>query len=56
MVAGTAFAASGAWVPRDLLLSLPYGLVVASVLIGKHVDKMEADRAAGIRSLPVMIG
>jgi 1,4-dihydroxy-2-naphthoate octaprenyltransferase len=56
MVAGTAYAASATWYPRDLLLSLPYGLVVASVLIGKHVDKMEADRAAGIRSLPVVIG
>jgi 1,4-dihydroxy-2-naphthoate octaprenyltransferase len=56
MVAGTVFAASARWEPLDLLLSLPYGLVVASVLVGKHIDKLEADRAAGIRSLPVLIG
>jgi 1,4-dihydroxy-2-naphthoate octaprenyltransferase len=30
--------------------------VVASVLIGKHVDKLDADRTAGIRSLPVVLG
>jgi 1,4-dihydroxy-2-naphthoate octaprenyltransferase len=56
MIAGTAFAASAQWQPLDLLVSLPYGLVVASVLVGKHIDKLEADRAAGIRSLPVVLG
>jgi 1,4-dihydroxy-2-naphthoate octaprenyltransferase len=56
MVGGTAFAVSGEWNPAHLAASLPYGLVVASVLVGKHVDKLEADRAAGIRSLPVVLG
>ena len=56
MIAGTAFAVSGRWDPEYLAASLPYGLLVASVLVGKHVDKLGADREAGIRSLPVVLG
>ncbi len=41
----------GAW-----LACLPFALIVTTVLIGKHVDKREADMAKGIRTLPVMIG
>ena len=56
MVGGTYFVTTGelpAWV---LLASLPYALLVTSVLFGKHVDKIEADAAKGIRTLPVMLG
>jgi 1,4-dihydroxy-2-naphthoate octaprenyltransferase len=47
----------GLTTPRRLLAaSLPYGLAVASVLVGKHIDKLEADRKAGVRSVPVLLG
>ena len=56
MVGGTYFVTTGeapAWV---YLASIPYALLVASVLIGKHVDKLPADRDKGIRTLPVVLG
>jgi 1,4-dihydroxy-2-naphthoate octaprenyltransferase len=56
MVAGTAYVASGQWDPLYLVQGLPYGLIVATVLMGKHIDKIGADRAAGVRSLPVLLG
>ncbi|UCF95917.1 MAG: prenyltransferase [Spirochaetaceae bacterium] len=56
MIAGTAYVASGRWDPVYLLHALPYGLIVATVLVGKHIDKLEADRAASLRSLPVLLG
>jgi 1,4-dihydroxy-2-naphthoate octaprenyltransferase len=31
-------------------------VIVASVLVGKHIDKVEADRKASVRSLPVLLG
>jgi len=42
-----------AWV---LVASVPYALGVTSVLLGKHLDKLEFDRAKGIRTLPVVLG
>ena len=56
MTAGSYFIASGelpAWV---WLASLPYGLLVMAVLFGKHIDKLEADSAKGIHTLPVLLG
>jgi len=56
MIGGTYFVTTGetpAWV---LLASIPYALLVTAVLIGKHVDKLPADAAKGIRTLPVMLG
>jgi 1,4-dihydroxy-2-naphthoate polyprenyltransferase len=34
----------------------PYSLIVMSVLIGKHLDKYDIDRAKGIKTLPVVLG
>jgi 1,4-dihydroxy-2-naphthoate octaprenyltransferase len=56
MTGGTAYAISGQITPAMLLLTLPYGLVVASVLIGKHTDKIENDRPVGVNSVPVLLG
>jgi 1,4-dihydroxy-2-naphthoate octaprenyltransferase len=42
--------------PEVWLASIPYALVVTTVLIGKHIDKLEVDAAKGIRTLPVIIG
>jgi 1,4-dihydroxy-2-naphthoate octaprenyltransferase len=56
MVGGTFLAATGTvdwWV---LLVSIPYALLVTSVLFGKHIDKIEADGALGVRTLPVILG
>jgi 1,4-dihydroxy-2-naphthoate octaprenyltransferase len=56
MIGGTAFAASGELSPAMWALTLPYGLIVASVLVGKHIDKIEADKEVGVRSVPVLLG
>jgi 1,4-dihydroxy-2-naphthoate octaprenyltransferase len=56
MIGGTFLAATGtipAWV---LVFSLPYALLVTSVLFGKHIDKVEPDSDLGIRTLPVILG
>jgi 1,4-dihydroxy-2-naphthoate octaprenyltransferase len=56
MVGGSYLAATGTidwWV---LLVSVPYALIVTAVLFGKHIDKIEADRKLGVRTLPVILG
>jgi 1,4-dihydroxy-2-naphthoate octaprenyltransferase len=56
MIAGTFFVTTGtlsAWV---WAASLPYALLVTVVLFGKHIDKLEADAAKGIHTLPVLLG
>jgi len=56
MIGGTYYVTAGT-VPGWLwLASLPYALVVTTVLIGKHIDKYEQDRARGIHTLPVLLG
>lgn len=56
MIAGTAYVASGQLSPNIWWATLPYGLIVASVLVGKHIDKIEADIGVGVRSIPVILG
>jgi 1,4-dihydroxy-2-naphthoate polyprenyltransferase len=56
MIGGTFFVATGtlpAWV---WVASLPYAILVTTVLFGKHIDKISADTAKGIRTLPVILG
>lgn len=43
-----------AWPP--VLASLPYGLGVMSILVGKHTDQLEFDRHHGNGTLPALIG
>jgi 1,4-dihydroxy-2-naphthoate octaprenyltransferase len=38
------------------LACIPYALVVTTVLIGKHIDKLEVDKEKGIHTLPVLMG
>ncbi len=45
---------SGAW--WAALAGVPFGLCVASINIGKHIDKMADDAGKGIHTLPVLIG
>jgi len=56
MIGGTYLVATGtvpAWV---VVFSLPYSLLVTSVLFGKHIDKIVPDTALGIRTVPVILG
>ena len=56
MIGGIYFVATGtlpAWV---YVASLPYAILVTTVLIGKHTDKIAADSAMGIHTLPVILG
>jgi 1,4-dihydroxy-2-naphthoate octaprenyltransferase len=56
MICGTYYVTAGvlpAWV---WLASVPYALVVTTVLIGKHIDKLEQDGSRGIHTLPVLLG
>jgi 1,4-dihydroxy-2-naphthoate octaprenyltransferase len=56
MIGGTFLAATGTIAPWVLLVSVPYALLVTSVLFGKHIDKIEADTKLGVRTLPVILG
>ncbi len=56
MIAGTYYAAVGSVPWQVWPASIPYGLLCTAVLMGKHVDKLPWDQAAGVRTLPVIIG
>jgi 1,4-dihydroxy-2-naphthoate octaprenyltransferase len=56
MIGGGYFAVTGDWDWPILLAALPYGLGATSVILGKHIDKLEADRAKAIHTLPVVLG
>jgi 1,4-dihydroxy-2-naphthoate octaprenyltransferase len=56
MIGGTYFVTTGRFPFWVLLASLPYALLVTTVLFGKHIDKIAADSAKGIRTLPVILG
>ena len=57
MIGGTYFVTAGELPPAGVWwATIPYALVVTTVLMGKHIDKIEADTAKGIRTLPVLLG
>jgi 1,4-dihydroxy-2-naphthoate octaprenyltransferase len=57
MIGGTYYVTAGVLPPGEVwLASIPYALVVTTVLMGKHIDKREADEAMRIRTIPVIIG
>ena len=56
MIGGTYYVTTGVLPPWVVVASLPYALLVTSVLMAKHVDKFEADTAKGIHTLPVLMG
>jgi 1,4-dihydroxy-2-naphthoate octaprenyltransferase len=39
-----------------VLAGIPYGLGVASINIGKHIDKHDDDKARGVGTFPVRVG
>jgi 1,4-dihydroxy-2-naphthoate octaprenyltransferase len=56
MVVGTFFVATGAIPGWVWIASLPYAILVTTVLFGKHIDKIAADTKKGVRTLPVILG
>jgi len=56
MVVGTFFVATGEIPGWVWIASLPYAILVTTVLFGKHIDKIEADRKKGVRTMPVLLG
>lgn len=57
MIGGTYFVTAGEMPSAGVwLATIPYALIVTTVLIGKHIDKLEVDREKGIRTLPVILG
>jgi 1,4-dihydroxy-2-naphthoate octaprenyltransferase len=56
MIGGGYFVITGQWDWNVVIASLPYAFGVTTVIFGKHIDKINEDRAKGIRTLPVLIG
>lgn len=56
MTVGTYYVTAGAVPTWVILASIPYALVVTTVLIGKHIDKLASDGEKGIHTLPVILG
>lgn len=56
MVGGGYFVITGDWSWPVVIASLPYALGTTMVIFGKHIDKIEADKAKNIRTLPVLMG
>jgi 1,4-dihydroxy-2-naphthoate octaprenyltransferase len=56
MTAGTFFVATGEIPGWVWIASLPYAILVTTVLFGKHIDKIAADTVKGVRTLPVILG
>lgn len=56
MVGGTYYAAVGRLPWEVVAASVPYALLCTSVLMGKHIDKLDWDGPAGVRTLPVLLG
>ncbi|MDX1614922.1 MAG: prenyltransferase [Candidatus Promineifilaceae bacterium] len=56
MVGGGYYVITGQWDWNVAIASLPYALGAATVIFGKHIDKLPGDRAKGVRTLPVLLG
>ena len=56
MVGGTYYSATGHLSLEVVLASIPYALLVTTVLLGKHIDKAPWDAPVGVRTLPVILG
>lgn len=56
MVGGGYYVITGDVSTPVVLASLPVALAATTVLFGKHIDKLEADAAKHIRTMPVLLG
>lgn len=56
MIGGGYFVITGALSTAAVLVSVPYGLGVMSILVGKHIDQAGFDRSHRQQTLPVLLG
>lgn len=56
MVGGSYYVLAGSWSWDVTWLSLVFALGPTTVLFGKHTDKLAADKAKGVNTLPVILG
>jgi 1,4-dihydroxy-2-naphthoate octaprenyltransferase len=56
MIVGAYYALRGSAPAAVWLMSLPYGILVGAVLVGKHIDKLPQDSEKGVGTLPVRLG
>jgi len=59
MITGVYVVLAKGWTPNAwnvALAGIPFGLSVASINIGKHIDKLNEDRKKGVGTLPVRLG
>lgn len=56
MIGGGYYTLTGQWDWQVVLAGLPYALGATTIIFGKHIDKLDADRAKRIFTLPVLIG
>src|SRR6266508_3977789 len=56
MIGGGYYIVTGTWDWAAAAVGLPYALGATTVIFGKHIDKIDDDRAKGIGTLPVMVG
>jgi 1,4-dihydroxy-2-naphthoate octaprenyltransferase len=56
MIGGGYYVLTHEWNWFVVIASLPYVLGVTTVIFGKHIDKLNMDKAKGIHTLPVVIG
>jgi 1,4-dihydroxy-2-naphthoate polyprenyltransferase len=56
MIGGGYYVLSHHWDWNVVWASVPYVLGVTTVIFGKHIDKIEVDKAKHIHTLPVLLG
>lgn len=56
MIGGGYYVITGAWDWNVAIASLPFALGATTVIFGKHIDKLEQDKAKKIHTLPVLLG
>ena len=56
MIGGVYFVLTGIWDWTVILASIPIGLNVVTINLGKHTDKLKEDKVKRVRTLPVLVG
>ena len=56
MIGGVYYVLTGVWDWMVILASLPIGLNVVTINLGKHTDKLREDKGKKVRTLPVLVG
>jgi 1,4-dihydroxy-2-naphthoate octaprenyltransferase len=56
MIGGVYYVLTGIWDWTVILASIPVGLNVVTINLGKHTDKLNEDKVKKVRTLPVLVG